>query len=190
MCISWWKNFNYQDAMYVREKKNRPSCYSENLRKSDIIRSVKKRRAALRKSDIIRIVKKNYVRRIRGGPCRMASYVRYNCPLKSKYHFLWPEDATLNYCLDFLPGWEFEGIVVEDFFLWRCSPTRTMASFLMRFLDHTQPRITVGRTPLDEWSASRRDLYLTTHNTNNKHPCARWDSNPQSQQASGSKPTP
>jgi len=24
---------------------------------------------------------------------------------------------------------------------------------------------TLGRTPLDEWSARRRDLYLTTHNT-------------------------
>ena len=32
------------------------------------------------------------------------------------------------------------------------------------FLDHTQRRATVGRTPLDEWSARRRDLYLTTHN--------------------------
>jgi hypothetical protein len=31
-----------------------------------------------------------------------------------------------------------------------------------RFLDHTQPRATVGRTPLDEGSARRRDLYLTT----------------------------
>jgi len=29
-----------------------------------------------------------------------------------------------------------------------------------RFLDHTQRRTTVGRTPLDEWSARRRDLYL------------------------------
>ena len=37
-----------------------------------------------------------------------------------------------------------------------------------RFLDHTQRRTTVGRTPLDEWSARRRDLYLTTHNTHNK----------------------
>ena len=35
----------------------------------------------------------------------------------------------------------------------------------MRFLDHTQRRITVGRTSLDEWSAPRRDLFLTTHNT-------------------------
>ena len=39
--------------------------------------------------------------------------------------------------------------------------------FLM-FLDHTQRRSTVCRTPLDEWSASRRDLYLTTHDTHNR----------------------
>ena len=36
------------------------------------------------------------------------------------------------------------------------------------FLDHTQRRTTVGRTPLDEWSARHRDLYLTTHNTHNR----------------------
>jgi hypothetical protein len=29
-------------------------------------------------------------------------------------------------------------------------------------LDHTQVHTTVGRTPLDEGSAHRRDLYLTT----------------------------
>ena len=39
--------------------------------------------------------------------------------------------------------------------------------FLM-FLDHTQQNTTVGRTPLDEWSAHRRDLYLTTHDTHNR----------------------
>jgi hypothetical protein len=27
---------------------------------------------------------------------------------------------------------------------------------------------TLGRTPLHEWSARRRDLYLTTHNTHNR----------------------
>ena len=32
----------------------------------------------------------------------------------------------------------------------------------------TQRRATVGRTPLDEWSIRRRDLYLTTHNTHNR----------------------
>jgi hypothetical protein len=36
------------------------------------------------------------------------------------------------------------------------------------FLDHTQRRTTVGRTPLDERSACRRDLYLTTHDTHNR----------------------
>jgi hypothetical protein len=36
------------------------------------------------------------------------------------------------------------------------------------FLDHTQRRTTVGRTPLDEWSICRRDIYLTTHNSHNR----------------------
>jgi hypothetical protein len=36
------------------------------------------------------------------------------------------------------------------------------------FLDHTQQGATVGRTPLDEWPALRRDLYLTTDNTHTR----------------------
>ena len=39
--------------------------------------------------------------------------------------------------------------------------------FLM-FLDHTRRRATVSRTPLDERSARRRDLYLTAHDTHNR----------------------
>jgi hypothetical protein len=31
---------------------------------------------------------------------------------------------------------------------------------------------TLGGTPLDERSARRRDLYLTTHNTHKRHPCS------------------
>ena len=42
------------------------------------------------------------------------------------------------------------------------------ASTFLKFLDHTQRRTTIGRTTLDEWSARRRDLYLTTHNTHNR----------------------
>jgi len=38
-----------------------------------------------------------------------------------------------------------------------------------KFLDHTQRRTAVGSTPLDEWSARCRDLYLTTHNAHNIH---------------------
>jgi hypothetical protein len=40
-----------------------------------------------------------------------------------------------------------------------------MASSFTRFRDHTKQSTTVGRSPLDEWSARRRDLYLTTPNT-------------------------
>jgi hypothetical protein len=39
------------------------------------------------------------------------------------------------------------------------------------FLDHTQRRSTVGRIPIVERSARRRDLYLTAHKTHNKRPC-------------------
>jgi hypothetical protein len=35
-------------------------------------------------------------------------------------------------------------------------------------LDHTQRRTTVGRTSLDVWLAHRRDLYVTTYNTDNR----------------------
>ena len=35
-------------------------------------------------------------------------------------------------------------------------------------LSHIKRRVTVGRTPLDEWSIRHRDLYLTTHYTHNR----------------------
>jgi len=88
-------------------------------------------------------------------------------------------------------------------------PQWVKSSSLARIHDHTQRRITVGRNPLDEWSARRRDLYLTigilwtsdqpdaetstwqhTTLTTDRHPCLRRDSNPQSQKASGRRPTP
>ena len=37
-----------------------------------------------------------------------------------------------------------------------------------RFRDHTQWHDTFSRTPLDKWSARRRDFSLTTHNTHNR----------------------
>jgi len=37
-----------------------------------------------------------------------------------------------------------------------------------RYFEITLRPTTLGRTPLDEWSARRRDLYLTTHNTHNR----------------------
>jgi hypothetical protein len=54
------------------------------------------------------------------------------------------------------------------FLLWGCDPTRVMASSFLMFLDHTQRRTTVSRTPLDEWSVHCRDLYLTTDSIHNR----------------------
>ena len=77
---------------------------------------------------------------------------------------------------------QFQGsrsVGTDFFFLRPCGPNRAMASSFLRFLDHTQRRITVGRTPLDERSARRREVYLTTHNTHNRNPCHRRDATPQ-----------
>jgi len=66
--------------------------------------------------------------------------------------------------------------------LWRGGPKRVMAFSFKRFIDHTQRRITVGRTPLDECPSRRRDLYRTKHNNQNRQtPMPRRDANPKSQ---------
>ena len=71
------------------------------------------------------------------------------------------------------------------FCLWRVSPPSpnkwVNPTSFTRFLDHTHRRTTIGRS---------RDLYLTTHNTHNRYPRPRWETNPQSQQASGRRTTP
>ena len=54
------------------------------------------------------------------------------------------------------------------FSLWRSSPTRAKVASFLRFLDHTQWHTTYGRTPLDEGSAHRRNLYRITYNTHKR----------------------
>jgi len=54
------------------------------------------------------------------------------------------------------------------FVFWSDSLQWTRASSFTRFLDYTQRRTTVGRTPLDEWSACRGELYLTKYSTHNR----------------------
>jgi hypothetical protein len=75
--------------------------------------------------------------------------------------------ACLSKCLLL---WKMQYII---FFYWRYNPwwvcilqptNGAIASSRTRFLDHTQRRAAVGRTPVDEWLVRRRDLYLTTHN--------------------------
>ena len=56
---------------------------------------------------------------------------------------------------------------------------------------HTHTHTTLGRTPIDEGSARRRDLYLyNTQYSQEKHPFPWRDSHPQFQQASVRTPTP
>ena len=65
-----------------------------------------------------------------------------------------------------LKGNNNRGVEKTTFFLF--SFPVALASSFTRFLDHTQRRITVGRIPLDEWSAqSQRHLPDNTH-THNK----------------------
>ena len=59
-------------------------------------------------------------------------------------------------------------VIFLSLFLALQPPQWARASLFSSFLDHTQRRTTVSRTPLDEWSARRSNLYLTTHKTHNK----------------------
>ena len=90
-----------------------------------------------------------------------------------------PEEATVTHRL------------VISFFAVALWPSAGHGLLILEvFLDHTRCT-TVGTTPIDEWSAHHRDLYLTIHNTHNRQTSTpQWDSNPWSQQASGRRPTP
>jgi hypothetical protein len=56
---------------------------------------------------------------------------------------------------------------IRPFFLfWRNNPQWARTSSFTRFLDQTQRHTTVGRTPLDEWSAHRRDNTQHSQQTN------------------------
>ena len=87
------------------------------------------------------------------------SKIYYKCIRPSKYIRNMMNLQPWNACIYIFPPTHPQ---------WRCGPTRARASSFLRFLDHTQRRITVRRTPLDEWSARPRDLYLITHNTHNR----------------------
>jgi hypothetical protein len=55
------------------------------------------------------------------------------------------------------------------FLLMARQPLGGLGRLIFRGFTITQfTHTTLGRTPLDEWSARRRDLYLTSHNTHNR----------------------
>jgi len=67
-------------------------------------------------------------------------------------------------CISFFPPGATQPIVGMYFTVLY----RALASSRTRLVDHKQRRVTVGRTPLNEWSVRRRGLYLTTHNNHNR----------------------
>ena len=79
-----------------------------------------------------------------------SSLFRESCYTLRPRHFLWAESIC---------GFLFSSSLY--------SPQWTKTSSCLGF-DITLRHTTLGRTPLDEWSACRRDLYLTTHNTHNR----------------------
>ena len=97
--------------------------------------------------------------------------------------------CTLILCISFI----LVALQLYIFFsrsLWRNSPTRARTALLLRFLGHTQGHATVGGT----FCTRNRPVALTcisqhTTLTRDRPPCAQWDSNPQSQKASGRSPS-
>ena len=83
-------------------------------------------------------------------------------------------------------------LILNFFFLQWCNSPSGPGPPHYRGFVITLRHTTLGRTSLDEWSARRTDLYLTTPNTHKRQTSTppRRDSKPQSQQSNGRRPTP
>jgi hypothetical protein len=63
----------------------------------------------------------------------------------------------------------FNGVIIYFFFLWQLDPSPGHDLPVRGFAIVLRGRTTLGRTPLDEWSALSRGLYLTTQNPQNRN---------------------
>jgi hypothetical protein len=91
---------------------------------------------------------------------------------------IWKQRQIENYSCQMILGTLMTTVFVDEmvsyfvkylcFFCDAAASTRAMSSLCLWFFEHTQRRTTVGSNPLDEWSARRRDFYLTIHNTHNR----------------------
>ena len=71
------------------------------------------------------------------------------------------------------------------------APQWARASSFTRFLDqHNDAPQSVGLLWTSDQLVAEASTWQHTTFTRNRHPCPRWDSNPQSQQTSGRRPTP
>jgi len=59
-------------------------------------------------------------------------------------------------------------------FSWHDGPLEGQGLIIEASRSRSFRHATLVRTPLDKWSARRRDLYMTTHNNHKRHPCPGW----------------
>jgi hypothetical protein len=64
--------------------------------------------------------------------------------------------------------WPWTSLYTDFFFPMARQPLGGLGRLIFRGFTITLRHTTLGSTPLDEWSARRRDLYLTTHNTHKR----------------------
>jgi len=89
---------------------------------------------------------------------------RYSNPRRSKIFFLFSKTSKM--ALRSIKAYIQRRL--GSFFLpWRSRPSRPRPPHFRGFMI-TLRHTTVGRTPIDEQSARRRDINLTTHNTHNR----------------------
>ena len=82
-------------------------------------------------------------------------------------------------------------IIVTLFFIWRNSPQWAMTLSFTGILDpHNDAPQSIGLLWTSDQLVAETSTWQHTTLTTDRHPCPRWDSNPQSQQTSGRRPTP
>jgi hypothetical protein len=98
------------------------------------------------------------------GSCMMGHHTfSPRCQTAHETDLRWPVDWA----------WRTSQLALQDvltfFFPMIRQPLGGLGRLIFRGFTITHIRhTTVGRTPLDEWQARRRDLYLTTHNTHKR----------------------
>ena len=86
-----------------------------------------------------------------------------------KIYNFWILSTQSTHWLVLWNGITFHSLSGTIFFWHKSLPVGQDLLKFVRFLDHTQRRTTVGRTPLHQWLARRKYFYLTIHNSD-RHP--------------------
>jgi hypothetical protein len=96
-------------------------------------------------------------------PCLFEIYIFYfHCSNHITVVYKNPDDMMIQ--LEWKLQTAGDRLILYFFSLWHYCQTWAVPSSYLTSLYQPERSTRVGRTNLDEWSARRRDLYLTTHN--------------------------